>query len=195
MWLEGPSWVGPFKVLPSTFLFFTQCTALFPRAARAAIEYRAEGYVCSKGEWAEVDTRPYFPIDADDKENRFARVMFFYRQNKKTMAALDRFLVRAHNQHDRDDGDAASEKIGGVRLFSIRTPLPHIGDALVRFHRRPLAEIPREWRKAFHETKSEWVTERCFGTRPKEPARPAPEPEERPKDEPSKDDPPREETP
>jgi hypothetical protein len=190
MFLEGPGWLGPFRVLPSSFLFLTQCSGLFVNASRAAIEYRAEGYVCSKGEWEEVDTRPYFPIDADDKESRFQRVMFFYRNNKKTMTSLDRFLVRSHNEHVHDDGDARDEKIGGMRLFSIRTPLPKIGDPPVHVHRRSLAEIPEDWRKVFYQTKSAWVTERCFGRRPKEPV--SPEPEEHPKDEPSKDDTPKE---
>jgi hypothetical protein len=188
MWLEGPGWLGPLKRLPSTFLFFTQCTALFPRAALASIEYRAEGYVCEKGEFEEIDTRPYFPIDAEDKENRFSRVMFFYRHNKKTMNALDRFLVTSHDRHDRDDGEAHDQKIGGVRLFSIRTPLPRVGDPPMKVHRRPLAEIPREWRKVFYETKSAWTTERCFGTRPKETPS-APDPDEHSKDEPPREEP------
>jgi len=199
MWLEGPGWLGPLKNLPSAFLFFTQCSALFPHAALASIEYRAEGYVCSKGEWEEVDTRPYFPIEADDKENRFSRVMFFYRHHKKTMAAVDRFLVQSHNRHDRDDGDAKDEKIGGVRLFSVRTPLPDIGDPPVRVHYRALSEIPQEWRKVFYETKSAPITERCFGKRPKPIAPRGPagvpsatEPEPPPRDEPPKDDTPKE---
>jgi hypothetical protein len=188
-WLEGPGWLGPLKHLPASFLFFTQCTALFPRAALASIEYRAEGYVCDKGEWEEVDTRPYFPIDREDKESRFQRVMFFYRHNKKTMAALDRFLVGRHNRHEADDGEASGEKIGGVRLFSIRTPLPKIGEPLVRVHRRPLSEIPESWRKVFYATRSAGVTERCFGTRPRE----EPKRDDAPKDEPRGDEPPREE--
>jgi hypothetical protein len=190
MWLEGPGWLGRFKQLPSTLLFFTQTTALFPHAAVASIEYRAEGYVCEKGEWEEVDTRPYFPIDADDKESRFQRVMFFYRHNKKTMGALEHFLVRSHNRHDHDDGEAKDAKIGGVRLFSIRTPLPNVGDPPARVHRRPLSEIPEDWRKVFYTTKSASISEHCFGKRPK--GAPAPEPDEHPKDEPSKDDSPKE---
>ena len=47
------------------FAYFTQLAALFPGAARHAIDYRVEGWRCRDKTWAEIDVRPYFPIDAD----------------------------------------------------------------------------------------------------------------------------------
>lgn len=168
VWLEGVGWGGPIRsVVPHWIGFFTQCAALFPRAARYAIEYRAEGYVCDTGEWHELDTRPYFPIDVNDKESRFQRVMFFYRRQKTVINELDRFLVNVHNRTPLEDGIPREEKIGGVRLMSIRGPIPEIGAPLVRVHYVPLGEIPEKERKQWYQTKSARITERCFGTRPK----------------------------
>ena len=53
--------------------------------------------VRASGRWARADTRAYFPLDPDDKENRFQRVMHFFRDNRPTMHALDEYLVRHHN--------------------------------------------------------------------------------------------------
>jgi hypothetical protein len=189
VWLEGVGWGAPLRNnLPHWIGFFHQVAALFPRAAHYAIDYRAEAYVCDKGEWKELDVRPYFPIDVNDKESRFQRVMFFYRRQKMVMNTLDRFLVDVHNQGAKDDGIPADEKIGGVRLMSIRGPIPAIGDPLVRVHWVPLAEIPEKERKNWYQTKSGNITERCFGRRPKAaPHQAAPEtPKE---DHPSEDEP------
>jgi hypothetical protein len=168
IWLEAVGITAPLKTLPSSLAYFTQIAALFTHAAPYAIDYRAEGYVCSAGEWAELDTRPYFPLDPDDKENRFQRVMYFFRRQKATLLALDGYLVDRHNEGSHDDAIPRSEKIGGVRLLSIRAPLPRIGDALVRVHHRPLSDFPEDERKRFYQTKSGAITERCFGTHPKE---------------------------
>jgi hypothetical protein len=180
VFLEGVGWGAPLReTLPQWLSFFTQVAALFPRAAQYSIDYRAEGYVCDTGEWKELDTRPYFPIDEDDKENRFQRVMFFYRKQKVVMNAVDRFLVEVHNGGARDDGIPSDRKIGGVRLLSIRAPLPEIGAPLVRVHHTPLPEIPEKERKLWFSTRSGTITERCFGRHPRE---------VRPKEEPAKDD-------
>jgi hypothetical protein len=175
VWLEGVGWGAPQRsFLPHWIGFFMQCAALFPRAAHFAIDYRAEGYVCSEGEWKELDVRPYFPIDVNDKESRFQRVMFFYRRQRHVMNTVEQFLVDVHNKGAKDDGIPADEKIGGVRLLSIRGPIPNIGDPLERVHWVPLAEIPENERKTWHQTKSATITERCFGKRPR-PQRPTPE--------------------
>jgi hypothetical protein len=188
VWLEGVGWGAPQRaVLPHWIGFFMQVAALFPRAAHYAIDYRAEAYVCSEGEWHELDVRPYFPIDVNDKESRFQRVMFFYRRQKLVMNALERFLVDVHNQSAKDDGIPADEKIGGVRLMSIRGPIPNIGDPLVPVHWDPLVEIPESQRKNWYQTKSGSITERCFGRRPRQ--RVAPEP---PKEDHSNEDEPTE---
>lgn len=180
VWLEGVGWGAPLRaILPQWITFFTQVAALFPRAAEYSIDYRAEGYVCDTGEWQELDTRPYFPIDENDKENRFQRVMFFYRKKKAVMNAVDRFLVDVHNGAARDDGIPSDKRIGGVRLLSIRAPLPSIGAPLVRVHHAPLAEIPEQERKLWFSSQSAKITERCFGKRPRE---------ARPKEEPAKED-------
>jgi hypothetical protein len=168
VWLDAVGFTAPLKILPRSLAYFTQIAALFPRAATYAIDYRAEGYVCTTSEWAELDTRPYFPLDPDDKENRFQRVMYFFRQHRTTMMALDRYLQDRHNEGTRDDSIPSDEKIGGVRLLSIRGPLPQIGDTLVRVHHRPLSEYPENERKLFYQTKSSRITESCFGTHPKE---------------------------
>ena len=57
--------------LPAPVAYFAQIAALFPAAARNAIDYRVEGYRCRDQTWAEIDVRRWFPIDADNKENRF----------------------------------------------------------------------------------------------------------------------------
>ena len=41
--------------------------------------------------------RPYFRIDADNKENRFQRALQFYRKNRNVMRALEDFIVARHN--------------------------------------------------------------------------------------------------
>jgi hypothetical protein len=169
VWLEGVGWGAPQRdTLPHWVGFFMQVAALFPRAAHYSIDYRAEAYVCEKGEWQELDVRPYFPIDVNDKESRFQRVMFFYRRQKTVMNALDHFLVDVHNKKALADGIPSDEKIGGVRLLSIRGPLPEIGAPLVRVHWVPLPEIPEQERKQWYQTKSTRIGERCNGKHPKE---------------------------
>src|SRR5579863_921246 len=84
VWLDGSGCGLPARVLPRTANYFVQVAALFPYAASTSIDYRAEGYVCNEGAWMELDTRPYFPIDPQDKQNRFNRVMHFFRENRPT---------------------------------------------------------------------------------------------------------------
>src|SRR6185369_16131667 len=98
--------------------YFTQLAALFPGAARHAIDYRVEGYRCRDKTWVEIDVWPWFPIDAGNKENRFYRVIHFYgdaHPHRQTMRALDEFIV---GRYDADLIDAASrgqrgDPIGG----------------------------------------------------------------------------------
>jgi hypothetical protein len=138
--------------------------ALFPRAAVVSIDYRAEAFVCADSAWREMDTRPYFPIDSDDKENRFDRVMHFFRENRRTMEALDDYLVERHDAgHDEDGVHGA---IGGVRLLSLRIPIPAPGDELQRVSRRPVAAYPDQQRALFYHTPRSKLAARCGGDRP-----------------------------
>jgi hypothetical protein len=163
VWLDGTGSTLPSHVLPRAANYFLQVAALFPRAATMSIDYRAEGWVCGEHAWTELDTRPYFPIDPDDKENRFQRVMHFFRQEETTMHALDGYLVGAHGKGTHDDGVARDAALGGVRLLSLRIPLPKPGDALERAHRRPLAEIPDEERHVWYHTPKSTIAARCKG--------------------------------
>jgi hypothetical protein len=165
VWLEGVGWGAPLRaILPQWITFFTQVAALFPRAAEYSIDYRAEGYICDTGEWQELDTRPYFPIDENDKENRFQRVMHFFRQDETTMHALDGYLVGAHDTATHDDGIARGAELGGVRLLSLRIPLPKPGDALERARRKPLSDFPDEERHVFYHTPKSTIAARCAGS-------------------------------
>src|SRR5580693_9476133 len=116
IWLDSAGCSLPSDVLPRVANYFVQVAALFPYAAMTSIDYRAEGYICETGEWAELDTRPYFPIDPDDKENRFSRVMHFFRDNRPTMQALDAYLVNSHASGKQLDGIPPDWALGGVRL-------------------------------------------------------------------------------
>lgn len=120
---------------PPAFRYFAQVACLFPNAARMAIEYRVEAWHCSEGAFRELDVRPYFPIHADNKESRLHRLGFFYRQERAVLEELERYVLRATDNPD----------IGGIRLVSVRHPLPPIDERPVpRFTRRPLAELPPE---------------------------------------------------
>ena len=81
----GLHWVS---AIPRPARYFTQVACLFSEAARAAIDYRAEGFSCEHRAFQEIDVRAYFPIDHDSKENRFYRALHFYREDRTTMRAL-----------------------------------------------------------------------------------------------------------
>src|SRR5580700_8538445 len=128
VWLDGVGSTLPSHFLPRVPNYFLQIAALFPNAATMSIDYRAEAYVCADRKWEELDTRPYFPIDPDDKENRFQRVMHFFRAHRPTMQALDGYLVASHNGGAHADGIPSDRPIGGIRVQSLRIPLPKPGD-------------------------------------------------------------------
>ncbi|MCA9670292.1 MAG: hypothetical protein KC503_32075 [Myxococcales bacterium] len=132
---------------PAPVLFFAESARLFPFAAERIIEYRVEGFFCAKHRFAEVDPRPYFPVRADDKESRFHRVGFFYRRTRKVMRALEDYLIRRVNADAPPAG-----RIGAIRFFSLRRPLPRPGEKAPRFERRPLDKIPNRYRKMWYVT-------------------------------------------
>jgi hypothetical protein len=163
VWLDGSGTTLPAKVLPRTANYFLQVAALFPRAATMSIDFRAEGWVCRDRAWVELDTRPYFPIDPNDKENRFQRVMHFFRQDETTMHALDAYLVDSHGSGAHDDGIPRDAALGGARLSSLRIPLPKPGDTLERASHRPLADYPDDERQVFYHTPKSKIAARCAG--------------------------------
>jgi hypothetical protein len=160
VWLEAVGSKLPENRLPRAALYFVQIAKLFPHAARVTVDYRAEGFFCKDEEWREIDVRPYFPMHADDKENRFYRVMHFYRRHRGTMQALERYLVDSHNR-------SSSDRIAGVRLSSLRIPLPEPGSRVPRWHRRPMADYQgEERRKNWYWTPESRRRARCAGLEP-----------------------------
>ena len=157
VWLDGVGSTLPGKILPRSLLYFGQIAALFPHAGEKQIDYRAEGYRCSDHKWVEIDPRPWFPIDNDNKENRFYRAVQFYRENRKVMRALDEYIVKHHNaSHD--------EKIGGVRILSLRIPLPPPGTKIDPYKREELAKYPDDQRHSWYWSPGSMRRERCGGS-------------------------------
>jgi hypothetical protein len=120
-----------------------------------SVDYRAEGWLCTERRWVEIDTRPYFPMRSDDKENRFHRVMHFYRRHRMTLQALESYLIHGHN-----DG-APNAPISGVRLLSLRIPLPKPGEKVDRYRRRSLSEHPEDQRRNWYWTPTAKRAARC----------------------------------
>jgi hypothetical protein len=148
------------RLLPDTLTYFTQVAGLFPNAAVAAIEYRVEGWDCADRRWKEIDARPDFPMDADNKENRFYRVMHFFRQSRPVMHALDEFLVERHNAR-AGSGVEEVGLIGGIRTLSIRVPLPEPGRKIQPYARLPAASYPEDQHHHWYWTPMSRREERC----------------------------------
>lgn len=115
--------------------FFTECTCLFPDADRYAIEFRLEGWSCGDAQWEPMDPRPYFPLEADDKESRFQRLGYFYNRSRTAMRALTSYILARHDGA-RDDVPGA---IGGIRLSRLQRELPPPGASVDRYIYRPTA--------------------------------------------------------
>lgn len=156
IWLDTAGSTLPNRVLPRTFLYFTTVACLFPHAAGAVIDYRAEGWMCASHKWAEIETAPDFPIDADNKENRFYRALHFFKGQRQPSQALDEYLVTRHNARAPKE-----ERIGGVRLLSLREPLPEPGKPVSPYTRKPLDSYPNDQRKNWYWTPSSKRAERC----------------------------------
>jgi hypothetical protein len=136
----------PRALLPSGINYFTQIAKLFPSAAQAVIDYRAEGWACAEGAFVEIDVRPHFPIHADDKESRFARALFFHRTDRPVMQALKTYIVTRHNTRvlageGAQDTPPATAAIAGVRFSSVRWPIPPPGAPVEPLARTPLASL------------------------------------------------------
>jgi hypothetical protein len=55
----------------------------------------------------------------------------------------------------------ASRVIAGIRLLSLRIPIPSPGARLERVFRRPLSSFPEEQRKVFYHTPRSKLAARC----------------------------------
>jgi hypothetical protein len=140
--------------------YFTQIACLFPNAATHAIEYRLEVWDCERREFSELDFRPLFPLHADDKENRFQRTAHFYKQNRQVMRALERYVVEQQRVRE------PSRKLGGIRLLSLRLPLPAPGEPVARWQSEPLSSYPEERRRLWYYTPNSRRRVFCSGETP-----------------------------
>jgi hypothetical protein len=155
VWLDGVGSNIPSKFLPRPWVYFAQVAALFVNASPKSIDYRAEGWSCSERKWIEIDTAPYFPIDADNKENRFQRALQFYRKNRTVMRSLEDFLLHRYNE------SPSHAPIGGVRFLSLRLPYPAPGEKVERVTHRALASYPKDVRHDWYWTPKSRRAERC----------------------------------
>jgi hypothetical protein len=159
--LKHPPQVGPLRPIA----FFTECTCLFPGAATASIEYRLEGWSCSARAWQPLDPRPYFPIEADDKESRFQRVGYFIARGDKRVVnntrevlhALEGYILERH----AEASDAGSGTLGGIRLFRVARPIPQPGADISRYVYEPLGPAPEGERKDLYHTRQSELRQRC----------------------------------
>ena len=167
VWAEAMKAGTAARYFPAPVAYFMQVAALFPGAARHAIDYRAEGFRCRDRKWVEIDVTPWFPIDADNKESRFYRAIHFYGDahlHKQTLHALDDFIV---HRYDGDAIDAAArgesrDPIGGVRFVKVTVPFGPPGDGSPRYERKALADYPEDQRKALpYHTPESKREERC----------------------------------
>lgn len=151
--------------IPNTWVpllprYFTQIACLFPKAATHAIDYRLEVWDCDRREFSELDFRPLFPLQADDKENRFQRTAHFYRQHRQVMRALERYVIEQQRVRD------PARNLGGIRLLSLRIPLPAPGEPVARWQREPLSSHPEERRRYWYHTPNSRRRVFCSGETP-----------------------------
>jgi hypothetical protein len=153
IWLDAAG-VPLDEIVPRPILYFMQVARLFPHALPMTTEFRAEATTCGSDEFHELDVRPFFPVRANDKENRFERALFFYRNQRLVMHALDRYLVDSVNR-------TGAGPIAAVRFMSLRIPIPPPGHVTERYRRQPIADYPPSYRKYWYETPAKMRRERC----------------------------------
>ena len=149
LWFESAG-AAMHKIFPRPILYFMQVASLFPRAADNIIEYRAEAWYCSEHTWRELDVRPFFPLRANDKENRFDRAMHFYRHDQDVMKLLEDYIMDSQN--------ARGALVGSVRLLSLRLPIPAAAE---RYERKRLEDVPQEQRRYWYPNKESFHKNRC----------------------------------
>jgi hypothetical protein len=164
IWADGAGSSVPSTDLPGTVSFFLTIAGLFPNATKATIEYRLEGWACKDKRWEEIDYRVYFPLHADDLENRFYRILHYYRKDPDAMEALDDWIVNQHNAGKHFDAVTQGEAIGGVRFVSVRVPVPRPGTPPERYRHKSLPEYPRSYRHTVYRTEKEYIDQRCGET-------------------------------
>ena len=120
--------------------------------------------MCAEASGRSSTRGPYFPLDPDDKENRFQRAMHFFRRESDDDARARR-LPRA-SATTRGTGarrrSTRGERIGGVRLLSLRIPIPtrrRVARALPAPTRS--RTYPEGERKLFYHTPDRVRAERC----------------------------------
>jgi len=156
-----------YRFVPGPILFFSEIAGLFPNAKDQDVEFRAEGWACQEGRYVEMDLKNFFPIQADNKENRFQRAMYFYHRQQKVLQALGQYLTALQNkwvqvhEHPSKNFDSELGKIGGVRLLSVTTPIPTLDQGVERFHWQSLDAFPFEHVKTWYESPSKAIWERC----------------------------------
>jgi hypothetical protein len=155
VWFDGIGSGWPSSLLPRPWLYFGQIAALFKYAGIKSIDYRAEGWVCAERRWVEIDVRPFFRIDRDNKENRFHRALQFYRRERLVMRSLDDYVT---SQHNAVEGRPA---IGGVRFSSLRLDYPAPGERISRYERKPLASHSAAEKKSWYWSPKSRRTARC----------------------------------
>ena len=153
VWLDGVGSTWPAKMTPRPWVYFAQVAALFVNSSPKVIDYRAEGWSCSERRWTEIDVRPHFQIDSENKENRFQRALQFYRKNRMVMQALDDFVVKRQN--------ATGPTIGGVRFASLRLDYPKPGQHVAPYERNPLATYSKNQRHDWYWTPKPRRIQRC----------------------------------
>jgi hypothetical protein len=153
------------KRLPAPIAYFTQIASLFPRSARHVIDYRVEAFRCKDKAWEEIDPSPWFPIDADNKENRFYRTMHFFgeHQHRETLRALEDFIW-GHYESDRIAAAARGDgrpPIGGVRFVRVQSDIGAPGDVEARFAKKPLPSFGPDDRRDLYYTPESRREARC----------------------------------
>ncbi len=163
VWSEAVKVDTSARWMPEPLAYFTQIARLFPRAALATIEYHVEGFRCRDATWTEIDVRPEFPIDADNKENRFYRALHFYHAHRPTMRALDAFIVTRENERAIDAAarGLGGDRIGGIRVHRLTIPFGAPGEGAARYAKRPLLAYPEDERKELYHTPESMREERC----------------------------------
>ena len=146
--------------------YFTECTRLFPERDMVAIEYRLDAWSCDARAWVPLDPRPYFPIEADDKESRFQRLGYFYGERaagatrRTVMNALDDFVLASHDGAD----DGVPGALGGIRLYKVARPLPEPGEPVARYAYQPRGAVPPDAKRTdLFYTRASTRKSRCGG--------------------------------
>jgi hypothetical protein len=155
----------PLTAIPRPIAFFVEAPGLFPFADRVSFEFKLDGWACSPRAWVPLDPRAYFPIEADNKESRFQRLVWFYRYHdmskdhlRALMSALDDYVLAHHAQLD----DGYRGELGGIRVYEVYRELPAPGDDVERYTFDPLAPLqPGEQRKDIFNTRSTVRKQRC----------------------------------